>query len=219
MRAHFAELAFVHDEDGVCALHGGEAVGDEDAGAAFDHAFERAADAQLGVGVDAGGGLIEDEDARVVSKGAGEVDELLLAGGERVTALEDGLVELAGQGVNEIEDIDVACCAAQVGVCDGVVAEADIFRDGAGEEKRILQNDGEVPAEFGEVVLAQVNAIDEDLSGGDVVEAHHEAGEGGFAGAGVADDGDGLSGLDGEGDVFEDPLDVLDGGEPGVRVT
>ena len=48
----------------------------------------------------------------------------------------------------------------------------------------------------------------QDLAGGDVVEAHHQAGEGGFACAGVADDGDGLAGLDGEGDVFENPLDV-----------
>lgn len=37
--AHLAELALVHDENGVCALHGGEPVCDEDAGAAFDHAL------------------------------------------------------------------------------------------------------------------------------------------------------------------------------------
>ena len=91
--AHLAELALVHDEDGVGALDGGEAVGDEDAGAALDHALEGAANAQLGVGVDAGGGFVEDEDAGVVGEGAGEVDELLLAGGERVAAFLDGLVE------------------------------------------------------------------------------------------------------------------------------
>ena len=96
--AAFAELALVHDEDGVGALDGGEAVGDEDGGAAGDHAGEGEADAEFGVGVDGGGGLVEDEDAGVVGEGAGEADELLLTGGEGGAALADGLVEAAAAG-------------------------------------------------------------------------------------------------------------------------
>ena len=105
-----------------------------------------------------------------------------------------------------------AACAHGV-FGDGFVAEADVFGDGAGEEEGVLQDDGEVAAEGGEIVFAEVDAVEADCSGGDVVEAHHQAGEGGFAGAGVADDGDGLAGFDGEGDVFENPLDVGEGGE------
>ena len=44
----------------------------------------------------------------------------------------------------------------------------------------------------------------------DVVEAHHQGDDGGFAGAGVADDGGGFAGGDGEGDAAEDPFDVGD---------
>ena len=50
------------------------------AGAAGDHAGQGEADAELGFGVDGAGGLVEDEDAGVVGEGAGEADELLLAG-------------------------------------------------------------------------------------------------------------------------------------------
>ncbi len=82
MGAPLAELALVHDENGVGALDGGEPVGDEDGGAAGDHAREGEADAKFGVGIDGGGGFIEDEDAGVVGEGAGEADELLLSGGE-----------------------------------------------------------------------------------------------------------------------------------------
>ena len=67
--AHLAELALVHDENGVGALHGREAMCDKHAGPAFDHALERAADAQLGVGIDAGSCLVEDEDARDCKRG------------------------------------------------------------------------------------------------------------------------------------------------------
>ncbi len=55
--------------------------------------------------------------------------------------------------------------------------------------------------------MADVDAVDEDLAGLDVVEAHHQGGDGGFAGSGVADDGGGFAGGDGEGDAAEDPLD------------
>ena len=71
---------------------------DEDAGAAFDHALESAADAQLGVGVDAGGGFVEDEDARIVGQRARKVDELLLAGGKRVAAFAHRLIERRAAG-------------------------------------------------------------------------------------------------------------------------
>ena len=71
-----------------------------------------------------------------------------------------------------------------------------------------MQNDGEVTAQGVQVLFAQVDAVDQDLSGCDVVKAHHQADEGGFTGAGVAYDGDRLARLDGEGDVFEDPFDA-----------
>ena len=51
--AAFAQLALVHDEDGVGALNGGEPVCDEDGGSACNHAGEGFADAEFGVGIDA----------------------------------------------------------------------------------------------------------------------------------------------------------------------
>ena len=69
-----------------------------------------------------------------------------------------------------------------------------------------MQDDAEALTECGEILVADVDAIDEDLAALDIVEAHHEAGDGGFAGAGVAYDGGGFVRLDGEGDVAENPL-------------
>ena len=95
----------------------------------------------------------------IVGQRAGEVDELLLAGGERVAALADRLVEAVRQAVNKIEHVDVARGAAHGLVGDLLVAEANVFADGAGEEEWILQDDGEVAAQFGEIVLAQIDAV------------------------------------------------------------
>ena len=63
--------------------------------------------------------------------------------------------------------------------------------------------------------LADIDAADFDGAALDVVEAQKEVGERGLAGAGVADDGHGFPGADGEADVAEDPILVLVG-EPDV---
>src|SRR5438309_10119736 len=87
MRALLAQLPLVHDENGVGALDGREAMGDQDGGAAGDHAREREADAKFGFGVDGGGSFVQDEDAGIVRQRACKTDELLLAGGEGCAAL------------------------------------------------------------------------------------------------------------------------------------
>ena len=102
-----------------------EAVGDEDAGAAGDHAREGEADALLGVGVDRAGGLVEDEDAGGVGERAGEADELLLAGGEGGAALPDRLLEAVREGADEVGDVDLFG-----GVFDGFVGDPARCRGG-----------------------------------------------------------------------------------------
>ena len=43
--AAFAQLGLVHDENRIGALHGAEAMRDQHAGSAFDHALQSAANA------------------------------------------------------------------------------------------------------------------------------------------------------------------------------
>ncbi len=180
---------------------------------------EGEADAVFGLGVDGAGGLVEDQDGGRMGEGAGEADELLLAGGEGGAAFADGLLELLGEGADEVGDVDLFGGAFELGVGDPRAAEADVVGDGAGEEEWVLQDDAEAAAEGGEVLVADVDAIDEDLAVLDVVEAHHQRGDGGLAGAGVADDGGGLAGGDGEGDAAEDPFDCrIEGTRQCVRV-
>ena len=93
MRAHLAHLALVHHDDLVGALDGRKPVGDDQRGASLDQPGQRLAHPELGIGVHAGGRLIEDQDARVVGQRAGKRDQLLLPGGERVAALLQQRVE------------------------------------------------------------------------------------------------------------------------------
>src|ERR1700749_4115589 len=208
VRAVLAELALVHHKDGVCALHGGEPVRDDDRGAAGDHAVERGAYADLGFRVDGGGSFVEDENAWAMREGTGEVDEPLLAGGETGAALAQRFVELMWQAADKVEDVDFVGGALHVGIRDRFGPETNVFGDGAREEEWVLQDDTEVLAQCGQIVHSHVDAVDQDLAALHIVEAHHERDDGGLAGAGVANDGGGLVGLDDEGDTAEDPFDA-----------
>ena len=68
MRAHFADLAFVHHDDLVGALHGRETMRDDQRGTAFHHAGKRVAHFEFGFGIDARGGFIENQNLRFMSQ-------------------------------------------------------------------------------------------------------------------------------------------------------
>ena len=211
MRALLTELAFVHDEDGVGLLHGAESVRDKDAGAARDHSLKRKADSEFGVGIDRAGRFVEDKDAGAMRKGSGEADELLLTGGEGASALEDGFGKGAGEGVDEVGNVDFGGGVFYFLIRDPVRAEANVLSDGSGEEERILQDHSETATEMEQILVANVDSVNENLARLDIVEAHHEGGDGGLAGSGVSYDGGGFVGGDGEGNSAEDPFDVGEG--------
>ena len=61
------------------------------------------------------------------------------------------------------------------------------------------------------IEVLNVDVVDGDGAALDVVEAADEVDDGAFAGAGGADDGEGLAGFDAEGEVFDDPVFVFVG--------
>ena len=74
----------------------------------------------------------------VVGEGAGEGDELLLAGGKgRRRARGTGLEEREGEGADELAYVDLVGCFFKALVCDAGGAEADVVGDGAGEEEGV----------------------------------------------------------------------------------
>ena len=174
MGALFAEAAFVEDQDAVGVLNGAEAMSDDQRGAAGEKAIERVADEQLGFGVDAGSGFVEDQEARIVREGASEIDELALADGERGAAFVDGGVDAFGKRADEIAEADFVDGVFDGGAIDAGGAEADIGFDGAGEEERILEDDAELAAQILQLDFADVDAVEKDLAALNVVEAEKQ---------------------------------------------
>ena len=71
----------------IGAHHGGDALGDDEAGAALHQAVERLLDLGLGGQVHAAGRVVQDQDARVEQQGARDGDALFLAARQSIAAL------------------------------------------------------------------------------------------------------------------------------------
>ena len=89
------------DEELVGAADRREPVGDDDRGPALERRLERPLHGRLGLRVEMGGGLVEDDDVRRLEEEAGEGDALLLAAREPVAAVADDGVEPVGQRLDE----------------------------------------------------------------------------------------------------------------------
>ena len=76
-------------------------MGDDERRAAPHDLAQRLADAVLGLDVDARGGVVEDQDARVHDQRAGDGDALTLSAGQRQPALADDRLVAVGQGADE----------------------------------------------------------------------------------------------------------------------
>ena len=72
------EATTVEHHDPVGGFDGGQAMGDDEGGAALTQGVERLLDFAFGVGVQRGGGFIENQDGRVLEQGAGDGDALAL---------------------------------------------------------------------------------------------------------------------------------------------
>ena len=146
------------------------------------------------------------QDRGILEERAGDGDALLLAAGEHHAALADDGVVASGKLGDEVVDQRGAGGGFDLGLRRAGAAEADVLGDGAGEHHRLLLDIGKARAEVGGVEVADVDAVDEDGAGVDVVEALDEAEDGGLTRARCADQRDGLAFRHGEGQLVDDLL-------------
>ncbi len=125
-------------------------------------------------GIEGGGGLVKNEDGGVFEKSPGEGNFLPLAAGEFFTMekvfaqhsfifFREVFNELGGAG----KAGGLADAAYIVNVSD--VTKANVFAHGHVIGAKILEDDADVLPQVCKVDFADVDTINEDLSGGDVI--------------------------------------------------
>ena len=206
MGALLQNLAVGQEDDVVRVLDGAQPVGNDQHGANVLHLLQGVLDQHLRLGVDVGGGLIENHDGGLVNNGSGKGQQLALAGGEVVAPLPDHLVQAVFQPAHEGIGVDIAAGLPDLLIADALGAQDDVAADIAGEQEHILQHLAEVPAQGGDFDLFDIDAVDEDLALLDVVVPADQGQDRGLAGAGGAHKGHGLSGFHMEGNALQYPF-------------
>ena len=187
--------------------HGGHVVGDGDGGGAHlgDQLADQVVDDAGHDRVEAGGGLVEEDDGGVGGDGAGEADALLHA------ARELGRVEVGGLGPEA--DAARACRWRARGRPRGeqrlagvAQAEGDVLPDRqAVEERAALEQHAEVAQEGAAVDRGEGHAVDQDLAAVGREDAEDAFQRHRLAGARAADDDEALAGHDLERDAGRAP--------------
>ena len=117
---------------------------------------ERLLDQHLGRAVDVRRRLVEDEDARVGEQRARDRDQLPLAGRQAGAALAHRVLEAAREPRRDAVDADGRGRRLDLLVGRVGLREADVRRDRAAEEERILEHDAELAPVRAELHVAQV---------------------------------------------------------------
>src|SRR5215213_7389380 len=100
VRSGFDDAARFHNHDEIGVAHRRQPVRDDERRAAAHQPRDRRLDEALGFRIERARRLIEEQDRRVLEKGAGERDALALAAGQAVAAVADlGRVALAAAGL------------------------------------------------------------------------------------------------------------------------
>src|SRR6266478_5764328 len=175
--------------------------------------------ALLGLRVDAGERIVEDQDARVADDGAGDSGALFLSTGESDAALADDGFVLMGEAFDVgIEAGDFRGLADLIEIVIGQ-AEGDVAADGFAEEVGVLRDVANGAAQGIERPFANGAAVNQDFTLGSFPEARDQGGESGFAAAGGADDGERGARRNFQADVAENGMRIVSvgfGGGPGA---
>ena len=155
---------------------------DDERGAAFHQVGETFLDGGLGFRIQAAGSLVQDQDARIGKNGTGDGDALALSAGELDAAFADDGVVLLLELFGKLIDAGDAAGGEDLLFGGGGTREADVFADGAVEQEGVLQHHAELRAEGIQAHGGKVGGIDQDASGGGLVEGRDQADDGGFSG-------------------------------------
>ena len=190
MRALLDDVAGTHDQNQIGVDDGREPVRDHKARAPAHERLHRPADRLLGARVDARGGLVQNEDPRVVEQHARDGEQLALALADVLGVVGNARVVALWERAHKVVDLRGAGRSLHLVARGALAAIGDVLGDRAVKEPRVLQHHTKVPPELAAVHLARVHTIERDAPAVDLVKAHEQVDERGLARARGAHDGD-----------------------------
>ena len=169
----------VQHQDLVGCQDRAQPVGDHQARPPGHHPPQRFLDQRFRLAVEVAGGFVQHQDARVFENDARNrsAASLRRSAGSRARPPVVAVRQSGDEGV----DVGRATGGFQLVLRRVELGVAQVGADGVVEQVRLLGDDADLRGERVERDIAQVDAIEQDASGGGIVQAGNELGHGGFA--------------------------------------
>ena len=203
MGATLDDLAVVQHHDAVGVADGGQAVGDDEDGSSLHQRIHTGLHLGLGVGIDGGGGLVQNHYRGIGHGGPGNGNQLPLALGEAGTVSGEHGVVAVGQPGDEVVGVG-QLGGVDAGLVGGIqLAIADIVHHRAGEQIGFLEHHAQRAAQVGLADFVDVDIVVANLAVVNVVKPVNQIGDGGFSGAGGPYEGYLLARAGIQGDIMQ----------------
>ena len=198
MPAHLDHRPALEHENRIGTPNRREPVRDDKRSPVHHQFRQRILDEQLGLGVERRRGLVEHQNRGVLQQRPRNRQALPLAARQPLPALADHRVVSVRQRQDEFVGVRRPCRGRDL--LDARIGRS--VRDVAGnrvvEQHGVLRDNADLAAQRRELHAPDVDAVDEDLAGADVVEPRQQVDECGLAGAAAPDHGNHLPGVHGE---------------------
>src|SRR5687767_14920357 len=135
-----------HD-DPIDSMNRGQAMRDNERSAALHEFLDGFHDGSFGGGIERGGGLVEQQDRRVLQKRARNTNTLALTDTEMSAAFPDRAVVARGQAADEFIGLRAFGGFANFFLGRVRPPVGNVLANGGGKEKRVLQDDRDFGAE------------------------------------------------------------------------
>jgi hypothetical protein len=197
------DAALVHHHDPVRSPDRRKAVGDDQRGTGGHQPVERILDQPLAFGIQRRGGFVEQQNRRVAQQGAGDGHALALTAGKARAVLAEESIQALRQVAQESFGIGGTGSLPDRLVRGVPIAVAQVVARRGGEQHALLRDERKAAAHIGGIGRGERHAVQLDGAGLRIVEPLGQLEQGGLAGAGGADDGNGLAWLDGQREVVQ----------------
>ena len=193
MLARLCDQAVVEHHDSVRMDDRREAMGDDNGCSPSGEETERLPYRGLVGAIEVGGRLIENQDGCILQECAGDGEALAFAAGEFRSALaDDGLITI-GKGLDEGVDVRLLGSVTDRFGCGVGPADPEIVLDGPVEEVRVLRDVADVTPQVVDGNVTKVSFAERQPAILRINKPEEKRCDRGLAGAGAADDGNGLA--------------------------
>ena len=209
MAALLLDAVAAQHQNAVRVLDRRQAVGNRQGRAALCQLVQALADQNLTLVVQGTCGLVQQQDARVLQKDAGNRQTLLLPAAQLDAALTDVGVVAVLQRTDKGVGPGQAGSLLNFGAGRAGAAIGDVLRHRAAEQVNVLLHDADGPAQAVQRHAAHVLAVNQDLAARHIIEAGDQVAQRRLAAAGRPDERDILARADVQINVAQDLVVVV----------